>query len=309
MSRIKNILFINPTEKECGVYQYGKRVFEILKHSKKYNFIYEEIKAHEEFYFSVVEHEPKAIIYNFHPLTMAWLNNEMIRILNTVTHLGFSHEGTDVISFDFFLNIDSTAIDTGRKFAVPRPLFENVNVKYSENIIPVISTFGFAFGDKGLGRIAKTVNEQFDKAIIRIHIPRAFYGDRNGEATAGVLPGIKNEITKEGIELRITDNFLSDKHLLQFLAESTINVFFYDEMKGRGLSSVIDYALSVNVPIAISKSDMFRHIYNTGPSICYEDRSLNEIIESGIEPLKQYRDLYSNKNLVNRFENILDKVL
>ena len=45
---MKTVLFLNHSEQHCGVYQYGKRVIDIIKKSDVYNFIYCEIKNEHE---------------------------------------------------------------------------------------------------------------------------------------------------------------------------------------------------------------------------------------------------------------------
>ena len=67
---------------------------------------------------------------------------------------------------------------------------------------------------------------------------------------------------KSGIKLIITTSFFSIEDILYFLKSNTMNIFLYDKMDGRGISSVIDYALSVDTPLGISDSYMFRHIYS-----------------------------------------------
>lgn len=311
MAQMDNVLLINQKERQCGVYQYGFRTGKILKKSTVYNFLYCEIDGHAhppdseaELMNLAAQYRPKAIIYNYHPSTMAWLGRDLMNRLPGIVHYGMHHEGSESGLFDYYIYLDSTFSDTDRRFSVPRPLLEDVSLTYQSNPVPIISSFGFGFGNKGFGMVVKTVNDQFDKAIVRLHISRAFYGDRNGESSAGVFPGCRAEAKKPGIELVITDNFLSDEEVLAFMASSTLNAFFYDEMApSRGLSSVIDYALSVKVPIAISTCCMFRHI--TSPSICYTNRSLPEIIAAGSEPLQQYRNLWSNANLIRKYEQIV----
>jgi hypothetical protein len=306
---MENVIFLNHKERQCGVYQYGKRSADILKKSTKYNFIYIETESENDFWYHANTNNSIAIIYNYHVATMPWLGRHSTVKYPNTTHYLLHHEGSkpSQIQPDYYLIVDSTYIDSQNMFSIPRPLFENYNINYPNNDIPVISSFGFGFGNKGFGRVVKTVNDQFDEAIIRLQIPRAFYGDRNGEASAGVFPGCQAEVKKPGIKLQITTDFLDDQGLLNFLASSTANVFLYDEMKGRGLSSVIDYALSVNVPIVINNSDMFRHIKSALPSICIENRSLLEIISSGPTPLQQYRDKWSHTNFIKKYETIIEK--
>lgn len=301
---MNNILFINHKEHQCGVYQYGKRTSDILKKSDKYNFIYVEIESEEEFNEEVILYNPKQIIYNWHPSTLPWIDNDFLSKHPEIIHYALHHEGSKLFNFNYHLILDSTFSDTNTDFSIPRPLFEDINFEYKKPDIPIISSFGFGIGDKGFALLVKTVNDQFDKALIRLHIPFGYYGDREKQSIKSVYPGCYNEMYKPDIKLEITNDFLETNQLLKFLSGSTINAFFYPEMKGRGLSSVIDYALSVNRPIAITKSDMFRHIYNTSPSICIEDRSIPEIIESGVLH-DQYREKWSHINLINKYDSIL----
>lgn len=305
---MRTILFINSIEKNCGVHSYGLRVFNILKNSNQYTFLYREINSMAEYHILNELHAPSAIIYNFHPLTMEWF--EGCRT-DAQKHYLIWHEGSEHTNLtpDYWLYPDCTIIDEGNKFGIPRPLIEGVELNYPKNDIPVISSFGMGFGSKGFGRVVKTVNDQFDEAIIRLHMPFAYYGDRDESSREKIYPGCYAELKKPGIKLEITNNFLDDNALLQFLAESDLNIFLYDEMLGRGLSSVIDYALSVKRPIAISNTWMMRHIKHTRPSICYEERSLKEIINSGTEALDQYREKWSNQNLILKFEQILNNTL
>src|SRR6185503_12130496 len=100
---------------------------------------------------------------------------------------------------------------------------------------------------------------------------------------------------------------LTDYQLLEFLSQSDLNLFLYDEMNGRGLSSVIDYALSVDVPIGINDSFMFRHIQNEKSNVA--NHSLQEIIDFGTEHLQVYKQKWSNENLIKKYETILNDTL
>lgn len=302
-----NILFVNSVEKQCGCQSYGERSFNILKNSKKYNFIYCEPKDLLEYGAWVNNFDPHGVIFNYHPLTMPWVPD--LSYYPRQTHLVLWHEGSEHTNLnpDYWLYVDSVRGVDEKGISLPRPLIE-VNMEWGKwNTVPVIGSFGMAFGNKGFGRIVKMVNDQFDEAIIKLHLPRAYYGDRMGEARAGVIPGCYNEKTKPGIKIEITEEFLNEEKLLLFLYGNDVNVFLYDEMYGRGLSSVIDYALSANTPIAINDSWMFRHIQK--PEINVANKTLQEIIDQGVEPLKEFRELWSNKNFLEKYESILDQKL
>lgn len=306
---MKNIIFLNHRQKQCGVYQYGYRSAMILKKSDKYNFTYCEVEGESELDAAIALHNPAAVIYNYVSATMGWLSKRTFFKFPNITHYGIFHEGNEHLNgaFDKYIVIDSTFVDTDNKFGIPRPLFEGFTSERKENAIPVIGSFGFGFGNKGFERLVTLVNSQFDEAEIRIHMPSAFYGDASGHLSRSIANSCRKHITKSGVKLSITHDFLSDDQVLEFLAGNTINAFLYDEMVGRGLSSVIDYALSVNRPIAITNSYMFRHISDANPSICIEKASLQEIISRNGEELNRYREWHSNANFIAKYELIMDK--
>lgn len=274
---MNNIIFLNHKQRQCGVYQYGRRTAAILAKSKKYNFIYCEATGESELEEFVSTYKPIAIIYNYVSATMGWLRKNTFIKLKGIAHYCIHHEGGDPLNgaFDKYIMTDSTFSDLGNKFSIPRPLFEDYHSTIQSPSIPTIGSFGFGFNNKGFEKLVKLVNKEFDEAKIRLHIPFAFYGDADGSIAKSIANACQMHITKPRISLQVTHDFLTDEQVLDFLSGNTLNAFLYDEMIGRGLSSVIDYALSIRRPIAITRSHMFRHIYGTSPSICVEDACRN----------------------------------
>jgi hypothetical protein len=306
---MKTVLFINPKIKECGVYQYGFRIGMILKKSINNNYIYVEIDSVDEYNNYIQQYLPNVIIYNNIGPIMPWLSRELIESKSNIIHVGISHEGPShsQYNYKYLINAAELSTDQGNVFSAPRPLIEDDTIINVNPEIITVNSFGFSFADKGFKRVVEYVCSEFDEAIINLHIPSAHY-DRPKEETDRVLRECPESITKEKVKLNITRNFLSEKEILNFLSSSTINFFPYDEHPGRGLSSVIDLALSVNKPLAISKSFMFRHIYNTIPSICIEDRKLIDIINDGSEPIKKYKELWSNQNFIKKYDYIMEVI-
>jgi hypothetical protein len=301
------IIFLNHKEKACGVYQYGYRSSIILQKSEIYDFIYTEVESEIEFFNAIKNINPIGIVYNYHSCTMGWLNIGVIKQANNIIHYGLAHDSIiDHIGFNYILFVDSTSIDIGNGFSIPRPLLENTNHIIAPTTT-TISSFGFGFEHKGFERVVKIVNQQFDNAIIKLHISTSFYGDKSGAIASEVSKRCFAEMYKENIKLIITNDFLTDNQLIEFLASSTINIFLYDQLAHStyGLSSVIDYALSVDTPIAISRSNMFRHIRDASPSICIENRSIIDIINSGNAVLQPYKNKWSHSSFVKKYEYII----
>lgn len=109
--------------------------------------------------------------------------------------------------------------------------------------------------------------------------------------------------------MHISHDFLSREQLLNFLAGNTLNAFFYDVHKRRGISSTIENALAVDRPLAITRCGMFRHVSSASPSICIEDNSLKEIIRNGTKPLARFREDWTQARFLGSLEQIVDRVL
>jgi len=78
-------------------------------------------------------------------------------------------------------------------------------------------------------------------------------------------------------------------------------------MVDRGLSSAVDWALAAGKPLAISKSRLFRHLFQCNPSICVEENSLVEILDNGTLPLKKVWNDWTEENLIWDYEEIVSK--
>jgi len=302
---METVVIVNSKEAACGVHQYGRRVACVAQESTRYNFVYVEVDSREEFVAILPELNPVAVIYNWHPSTMTWLNSS---ITNGPKQLILFHEHM-IDGFDGYIHTDPSIIENGKDFVVGRPLFEYTGV-HQVNAIPVIGTFGFGFVNKGFTRLAEMVVKEFDVALLRMHVPSAKFGDENGD-TARLLVRQCCEITAgSGVRVEASHDFKSDYGLLDWLACNSLNAFLYDEMCERGIASVIDYALSVKRPVAISDTRMFRHIKDVSPEITIEKAgSLRAILKGGTAPLEKFYAVWSRENVMNDYERVVSCVI
>ncbi len=308
------VLFVSHTQQLCGVHEFGLNVAAALQKSARYSFVYAECSSADELLAKAARENPVAIIYNYYFSTMPWLKKKIMRKLN-VRHIGIMHEVTQQKAddahdslFQFHIAPDPSLLlknpivfKTGRLV----PAYDNI---FQPPSIPTIGSFGFGTKGKGFENLITTVQREFDEADIRFHIPFAAFGDATGSEAKAISERCRKLITKPRISLRVSHEFMTQQQLLDFLAQNTINAFFYEENKGRGISSVIDLALAVNRPIAITGSKMFRHVFSAMPSICVRDATLKQIIQNGTEPLKAYRDEWCERNLIWDYERIIDQV-
>lgn len=311
-----NVIFFNHKIINCGVYQYGKRVIEILQKDLEINYIYKEIDCVEEYHKAISENDNiKACIYNYHSATMSWLNSSNIQ--KKVKNIGIPHESPEYL-FDIVCNIDPDAPESYNNFSLPRPIYENIEEiiskpsendvindfinKYTDTEIPIFGSFGFGFDNKGFDKIIKLVNEQYDNAVIKFVIPIAYF-DPDPNRIYRLSQLCYNFNYKPGIKLMIINEFFTTSDILKFLYSNTMNIFLYDKMNGRGISSTIDYALSVKKPLAISDSYMFRNIYSD--KICLYKNTITHCLQDSSDYCSIYLKKYSNKVLIDKFKNIL----
>ena len=200
-----------------------------------------------------------------------------------------------------FYNDPTRQVNNINEFNINRCLFDYKNTQLKDDSRVIISSFGFGFMDKGFQNVIKRANEEFSDCLIRLHIPDAGV-DRNN--------GLKNQTLRECYkmvsphnQLVITTNYMNNNQVLDWLSESTINCFFYDLKPSNGISSVIDYSLSVNVPLAITNCSMFRHINKD--EILIEKNSLKSIIDRGCKPLLEFKEKWSNDNFYKNIDKIL----
>ena len=311
------VLFLNHKIQSCGVYQYGLRVFNILKKSSLHKYFYKEIDNYTEYTDIFNKIKPNIIIYNYHQATMPWLNTNTI--FKKTKNIGIPHESNGDM-FDIIFSINPDEQETNKIFNIPRPIYENIDnlvdnyqitndkiknfINYNEGLdVPIFGSFGFGFLNKGFDKIIQIVNDNYDCAIIKLVITFAHF-DPNRDANINHILQICNSIIiKPNIKLMILTDFFTNEEVLLFLASNTCNIFLYDKMNGRGISSTIDYAISVEKPFVISDSYMFRNIYSD--DICVYKTNIKIAIENSKKMGPILFKKYSNKKLIDKIDDII----
>jgi hypothetical protein len=286
------MLFINSKLKQCGIYQYGFRVYTIIK-----NYIdieYHEVETLSEYLEAIAPIQHRHVLINYHSLLFEFLDSSYQ--CPSIKYYYIFHEGAVRNIRDGYMFNNDPSVRNG----IPRPLpmICNKDKSLTDLSNPIIGSFGFGSPDKGFDSIVKRVQDEFDTARIRFVIPFNETFDINGIHAKNTADKCRSIVTKPGIDLDIRHDFLSDDEIVDFLNSNDINMFLYAaKKKGRACSSVIDFAICANTPIAISDSEMFRHIYRD--EICVYKHSIREIIEFGIDHIKTIRDNWSHEKLAN----------
>jgi hypothetical protein len=314
------ILFINHKIKECSIYQYGKRIFNILKKSNNQEYFYIEIDNCEEYKLFLSNNNFNIIIYNYNNITLFWLTKYTIN--SNIKNIALIHNETIPDFFYFVININS----------IPRPIFENIeninyhynsskchnNItnyenknfieKYTENEpnVPIFGSFGFGYKYKGFDKIIRYVNNQYNEAIIKLIIFDSYF-NQDKPLLNKIINNCLNIKCKKGIKLMICCNFFTDEELLLFLKSNTMNLFLYDSIDNKCLSSCIDYAVSVKKPIGISISNKFKHIYSD--DICLYKNNIEYCKKKSNGICETFLINNSNEKLIDNFDNIINKYI
>lgn len=309
-----NVLFINHKIKKCGVYQYGTRLYDILKKSKGINYIFCEVENYHEYIYQLSLFNYDIILYNYHPQIMGWLNSSNIQ--KKIKNIGLQHDLDENDIFDITLRLDPTLIERENRYNIQRPIFENIDniliqnkvnsqefahfLNYNEGSnVPIFGSFGFCFERKCFHKIIEVVCQNYDDAIIKLVIPNP----DTCPSDPDVIRKCLNTVTKPNIKLLIYTDFIEENDLLKFLNSTSMNIFLYESHPNAGVSSVIDYALSVKTPIAICESSWFRHIYSD--NICIDKTNIKDIFHNSKIVCDNIRDKFSNKNLIQTVNKII----
>jgi hypothetical protein len=301
------VLMVNHRTESCGVYQYGKRLFSRALRSKRYEVNCIEVDSKWEFEHWVNQLNPQIIMYNYYPSTMPWLDEGVIRQHRPRKQLCLFHEapvhhlGFDLVvhqepnnPIEGFINISRHIPEYTPYLPVPE--------------VPTFGSFGFGLGGKGFDKLVDKVSAEYERAIVRLHIPYAAFGDSDGHGARAWVSACRQRI-HPGIELDADHGFISEISLLDWLSQNTINCFFYDENYGRGISGTADYALASGRPLAITRSWQFKHLWEVEPRVLIEGRTLQEMIDQGTKHLEVFKKMWGGTRVTDDFERIFDQVM
>lgn len=310
----------------CGIGLMGRVVGETLLDHPKYKFelLYADDYATIES--KVQEFDPCAIIYNYAPGTTPWMDHaiEERRRLSHIKHFRMMHDMHQGIAdsfrpennygWEYIIADDPTVRETNHVFITNRLLPAKPTKSYVETGVPIIGFQGFSSihtnDHKGIRKVAHQVVQEFDEAIIKLHIPFGYYGDPHGHAARARVEEVKSIIaSKPGIRVEASFDLLDTQEVIDFLAQNTVNCYFYDYLDGAGLASSPDYALAARRPIAVTRSHQMRNFWNLEPTVLIEQTNLRTIIQNGTKPLESLYEAYSKESVHNDYARILDKIL
>jgi len=304
---MKTILFCNTTAPQCGVYQYGMHLATGLTASSKFNVVYFEPKDEGQMCEILRQHNACAVFYNWHPDQGGWMRGAPFKGLNAKQFLIYHDWDAQAEKWDAVLISDPTMSDHDKWYSIPRPLpvWTPTPAAPINHECPTLGVHGF--GGASADWLVTRAMDEYDNAVVRLHLPWAHYGDNAGVEARKMADLCRQHVRKKpSIELQISHHWMSVPRLLAWLSLNDMNVYLRDPApEWPGVSSALDSALAVRRPLAVNKCKGFRHVHGCTPSICLEHRSLKAILATNTEPLTGLYAVHSRESLVRRVEQIL----
>jgi glutaredoxin-related protein len=308
-----DVLFVNHASENCGVFQYGKNIYEALKEMPDFKMHYISVSSTEDIARGIEQYNPAIIVYNWHPFTMPWCNDEFVGRYTNIIHGTILHDPCHPPP-SLMKNLISTDPDEVEYFSSERNMFATIPLlqiyegpRTVLGEVPIIGSGGFLSGNKKFVEIIQRVQNEFDAAIIKFHIPSATFAGRMEEILV-FAEHCKKLIYKPNIVLEFSHEFFPMHEFIRRLSQNNLNIFLYDELRGHGISSAVERALSAKQPLALNRSYMFRHLWGVRPSIFVEELSLKEILSNGLAPLQEVYSRWTEKNFVQKWHTILEKM-
>lgn len=303
-----NIILVTGPRRQCGIHAYSSNVFNLLSGSEKYNFYLAEIGSEHELMHYLSQYDVDGIIYNWHPMTTAWLTSDVTRRIAVPQFYIDGH--------DCFTELDNTKaeihiapVGTDPRHHSPRPVIFYDDIVYSPPQGRIkLGTSGFGHDGKKLPEIMRIINAQYteDDVDLRLHLSLGDYIP-GAQQLAENIGNQARSMANPNIHVEITHAFLEHRELVAWMNQNDINIFYYDYGgigNSEGVSASMDLALSARKPIAVNESVHFRHVYDESRDLT--KTPIRDIIAAGVAPLQPFYDAWNQRTMIEFYENIMN---
>ena len=300
------ILFCNTLPAECGVHYYGNNLAAVLKTNPELQVTLACFASLDECRQAAELDRPDFILYNWQQMIGGWMAGAPFDGLGKQV---FVYHDLDA-RFDAFHAIlfsDPTMTPHGNWHPIGRPLnFVPLPVlAVSERLTVGVNGFLGAWASGAVAAAAAA----FPGCHFRLQMPFSTFCDGQGDMARQSATLCAVIASAYGCTLEASHDNLRWPELVAWLARNDLNCYVRPvAMNWRGVSSVLDGAMCAGRPIAINRCNAFRHLHDCRPSICIEDRSLKEILETGIEPLVPYYYEFSPAQVSEEVFRILSRL-
>lgn len=302
-------LFLNTPKEDSSIFESGVMIYENLIRSGKYILDYKEIDKNNR----DIPNNYDFYAFNYHFRDMGWLDTKKAGCLPglKLTFVLEVSPGNPFVllpsdDFDAYCVLDPTIdVPDNRVYAFPRALEVPLDVPpYRNPELPVIGTFGFLTRGKGYDKVVEAVSKEFDTAVVKINIPHGKVEPLwKRQIKMHLLKKTIEKVKKPGIEVCITEDYMTKQELINWCSQNTLNCFLYDRDLP-GLAATSDQCISSGRPLSVSNNETFRHILAYIEP--YPKRSLKESIAVSQGEVQKMQQDWTPENFAKRFELVLE---
>ncbi len=319
------VLFINSREKQCGVYQMGRRIAAALLACSANHYLYAEVNGmvYDEIESLISSSDAEVVIYNYHPATLPLAVNFPRKFPN-LGHGAIIHEVTradmeagrwtgefgGIMVADPSLPIRLPGQNNYYKCVRPLPYRPPLQMERPgiRDSVCYIGSYGFATGGKGFERVMEQGFAEFGcNCSFRFNIPIARYGDPLGRQAEEIANKLNNLGNKMGVVVHVSHRFMADVQLIRWLEFHDLNAFLYDQQPNRGVASATDFAIAAKRPLIVSDSDMFRHLKDYVPT--YPQKTFRRAIEEGPDAARSLYESWTWNYLAASFDEMTSRLV
>jgi hypothetical protein len=308
------ILFLNHKKSQCGIYELGNRIFGLIDQNIM-PCVYREINTLKEFHSTIYVEKPDAIIYNYYPATMPFLDEWTIKMLPKIKHFAIIHDPLDpnfIARIDKMFNAwiihdQTNTLSSKKKFTTCRPIPRYERTKKRNDHL-TIGTHGFPVSPwKMYDTMVEYINESFDEVTINMNLTVASFGGTI-EQVNNVAKKCFSKITKPEIHLNITHDYIpTEAGMIDWLANNTMNIYFYNPPnQWQGVGASADLAIASQSSLAVNDSYMYRHINSILGSCSRAD--IKNFIHNDEDVKKLYLE-WSPERMTNDYKTMIEKTL
>jgi hypothetical protein len=308
---MKNVAIVTGSVTNCGIYYYGRAVYDILKTSTENNYFFIECSNQVEFLDQCVLYNIDISVINWHPATMPWYTQTFNESLTIPQFVIIGHEGNSSrVQFknvDQYISIDVTCSETTTMHPGIRPITYYDEFVYSKPGSKLkIGTSGIGHPTKNLHKIIDLINSQFIEPVeLHIHLSIGHFTFFDKSNIINLIETNTKRLNSN-IELIFTDKQFSNKEMVQWLNGNDINLYYYDYIPDHiGVSASTDNALASKKPIGVNTSNFFKHIFSD--KINLETTSIKDIISFGVEPLQQFYSKWNPETLCLQYDTLVNQ--
>jgi hypothetical protein len=321
---MQKILFIMQQDSKkgtCGVYLIGKQYYDLLRESGKYDVVLIQPNSILDIRFALTANNPLAVIINYNPTTTPWADvRKLQKELPHIPFIRLDHEMTQLVineyvpetnnGFFYCISPDTTLDKLNPHiFHINRLMAYGFPIEQPPKDCTWIGFQGFGFDHKGIPKIAKQVVKEFDRAIIRLHIPPSTYGDPMCLLAKKQVEIVNDIVRGTNVIVSATHHIMSSIELIQWLSQNDVNCYLYDDNALWGIASAPDYAIAARRPIAVSRSQQLRYIWKNVPDSLIDNSSLRKIISNGFNPFESLYQKMSRWNVLDELEKTLNQII